>query len=140
VVICAKAPKRSTRDDFYPEPRTVVTPHSRHLTWLFYQLRDAFGDILDYMTKYEFYGRLANAALRYQSRCTGPEVRTQLLLAVLHEAFAMLEEFEEGTFQVLTMAPGNAIADDFIEREEERGFLGVDETKKFFAERGITLP
>ncbi len=140
VVICAKRPKKQTEPGFFPEPRTVVTPHSRYLTWLFYQLRDAFHDILDQMTKIEFYGRLANAALRYQSRCGGAEVRKELLLAVLHEAFAMLDEFEEGTFQCLWVAPGNAIADDFIEREEKRGFIGVEETRKFFAERGITLP
>jgi hypothetical protein len=140
VVIRAKTPKKRTEPGFYPEPRSVVTPNSRHLTWLFYQLRDAFHDILDYMTKIEFYGRLANAALRYQSRCSGPEVRNELLLAVLHEACAMLDEFEEGTFQCLAIAPGNAIADDFIEREEKRGFIGVEETKKFFAERGIKLP
>jgi hypothetical protein len=47
---------------------------------------------------------------------------------------------EEGTFKCLAVAPGNAIADDFIEREEKRGFIGVDETKKFFAGRGIQLP
>jgi hypothetical protein len=91
------------------------------------------------MTKIEFFGRLANAALRYQSRCGGAEVRKELLLAVLHEAYAMLEELEEGTFQCLAVASGNEIADDFIEREEKRGFLGVDETKRFFAERGIRL-
>jgi hypothetical protein len=140
VVICAKPPKTPSEPGFFPEPRTVVTPHSRYLTWLFYQLRDAFYDILDHMTKIEFYGRLANAAMRYQSRCGGPEVRKELLLAVLHEAFAMLDEFEEGTFQCLWVAPGNAIADDFIEREERRGFIGVEETKKFFAQRGIKLP
>jgi len=125
---------------FFPEPRAVVTPHSRHLTWLFYQLRDAFHELLDHITKTEFYGRLANAALRYQARCCGAEVKRELLLAVLHEAFAMLDEMEEGTFQYLWVAPGNAIADDFIERVEERGFIGVEETKRFFAERGVTLP
>jgi hypothetical protein len=91
------------------------------------------------MTKIEFFGRLANAALRYQSRCGGSEVRRDLLLAVLHEAFAMLDELEEGTFQCLAFSFGNTIADDFIEREEKRGFIGVEETKAFFAERGIKL-
>jgi hypothetical protein len=142
VVIRAETPKKPTEPAFCPEPRTVVTPHSRHLTWLFYQLRDAFydHDLLDHLTKIEFFGRLANASLRYQSRCGRTEVREDLLLAVLHEAFAMLDELEEGTFRYLAVAIGNTIADDFIEREEKRGFIGVDETKKFFAERGITLP
>jgi hypothetical protein len=142
VMICAKPPKTPSEPSFYPEPRTVVTPHSRHLTWLFYQLRDAFYDqeLLDSMTKIEFFGRLANAALRYQSRCGGTEISKELLLAVLHEAFAVLDELEEGTFECLAIAFGNTIADDFIEREEKRGFIGVEETKKFFAERGIRLP
>ena len=83
---------------------------------------------------------MANAALLYQLRCGGAEVRKELLFAVLHEAFAMLDELEEGTFQCLAVAIGNTIADDFIEREEKRGFIGVEETKKFFAERGIKLP
>jgi hypothetical protein len=141
VVIRAEPANSSSEPGFYPELRTIVTQHSRHLTWLFYQLRDAFYDqsLLDHMTKIEFFGRLANAALRYQSRCGGAEVRKELLLAVLHEAYAMLEELEEGTFQCLAVASGNEIADDFIEREEKRGFLGVDETKRFFAERGIRL-
>ncbi len=142
VIICEKPREISSEPSFYGEPRTVVTTYSRYLTWLFYQLRDAFYEqhLLDHMTKIEFFGRLANAALRYQSRCGGPEVRTELLLAVLHEAFAMLDELEEGTFESLAVALGNTIADDFIEREEKRGFIGVEETKKFFAERGIKLP
>src|SRR6516162_10162716 len=70
VTICAKPTKRPSEPSSYPEPRLVVTPHSRYLTWLFYQLRDAFYDqnLLDHMIKIEFFGRLANAALRYQSR------------------------------------------------------------------------
>jgi hypothetical protein len=138
VVIRAK-PISPKAPGFFPEPRAVVTPHSRQLTWLFYELRDAFHKLLDHLTKIEFYGRLANAALRFQTRSGGTDVRRELLLAVLHEAFAMLDEMEEGTFQCLAVAPGNAIADDFIERVEKRGFIGVEETKKFFAERGITL-
>ena len=142
VIICEKPREMPSEPGFYAEPRTVVTTYSCYLTWLFYQLRDAFYEkhLLDHMTKIEFFGRLANAALRYQSRCSGAEVRNELLLAVLHEAFAMLDEMEEGTFLSLAVASGNTIADDFIEREEKCGFIGVEETKKFFAERGIKLP
>ena len=134
VIIRAKLPKNA-------EVRVVVTPHSRHLSWLFYELRDAFydQDLLDHMTKIEFFGRLANAALRCQAHCGDEQTRDELL-AVLHEAFAMLDEFEEGTFECLAAAPGNAIADDFVDREEKRGFIGIEETKKFFAERGVELP
>ncbi len=93
----------------------------------------------DGTTKIEFFGRLANAALRYQDKCGGNEKQRDLLFAVLHEAFAMLDEMEEGTFQYLAIAIGNTIADDLIERAESRGFIGVDETKEFFAERGVDL-
>ncbi len=124
---------------FYPEPRYVVTPNAKQLSWLFYQLRDIFTGLYDGTTKIEFFGRLANAALRYQGKCKGEEKQYDLLFAVLHEAFAMLDEMEEGTFQYLPVAVGNTIADDFIEETERRGFLSVEETKRFFAERGIEL-
>ncbi len=93
----------------------------------------------DGTTKIEFFGRLANASLRYQSRCKGEEKQIDLLFAVLHEAFSMLDEMEEGSFQYLPVAVGNTIADDFIEEAERRGFLSVEETKRFFAERGVEL-
>lgn len=138
VVITPRQPE-TQGGGFYPEPRYVVTPNAKQLSWLFYQLRDIFSGLYDGTTKIELFGRLANAALRYQSRCKGEEKQIDLLFAVLHEAFAMLDEMEDGTFQYLLIAVGNTIADDFIERAESRGFIGVDETKKFFAEREIEL-
>ncbi len=138
VVITSRQPE-TPGGGFYPEPRYVVTPNAQQLSWLFNQLRDVFSDLYDGTTKIEFFGRLANAALRYQSKREGNESQRDLLYAVLHEAFAMLDEMEEGTFQYLSVAVGNTIADDFIERAESRGFIGVDETKKFFAEREIEL-
>ncbi|XHX76981.1 MAG: hypothetical protein RBJ76_21465 [Stenomitos frigidus ULC029] len=124
---------------FYPDPRYVVTPNAKQLSWLFYQLRDIFAGLYDGTSKIEFFGRLANAARRYQTKRGEKESQQDLLFAVLHEAFAMLDEMEEGTFEYLLVASGNAIADDFIERAESRGFLGVEETKNFFAGRGIEL-
>jgi len=138
VVITARPPETQS-GGFYPEPRFVITPNAIQLSWLFYQLRDIFLGLYDGTTKIEFFGRLANAALRYQNKCKGSENQRDLLFAVLHEAFAMLDEMEEGTFQYLPIAPGNVIADDYIERAESRGFIGIEETKKFFAERGIEL-
>lgn len=138
VVITSRQPKRRG-GSFYSEPRFVVTPNAQQLSWLFYQLRDIFSDTYDGNTKIEFFGRLANAALRYQEKHRGNEDQRSLLFAVLHESFAMLDEMEEGTFQYLSVAVGNTIADDLIERAESRGFIGVDKTKKFFAERGLEL-
>lgn len=58
---------------FYSEPRYVVTPHAPELSWLFEQLQSVFSDLLDGTTKIELFGRLANAALRYQNKNTGDE-------------------------------------------------------------------
>ena len=138
VVITSSQPETSA-GGFYPGQRYVVTPNAPQLSWLFYQLRDVFSDLYDGTTKIEFWGRLANASLRYQNKCGGNENQRDLLFAVLHEAFAMLDEMEEGNFRHLDIATGNTIADDVIERTERRGFIGVDETKEFFAERGIEL-
>lgn len=138
VVITSQKPE-SKGGGFYPEPRYVVTENAPQLSWLFVQLRDIFSSLIDGTTKIEFYGRLANVALRYQSKNKGNENQKDLLFAILHEAFAMLDEMEEGNFEYLSIAVGNTIADDFIERAESRGFVGVEETKKFFAERGLEI-
>ena len=60
-----------------------------------------------------------------------------MLFTVLHEAFAILHEMEEGTFEYFLVSPGNEIVDDFIEQSERREFISVEETKKLFAEKGI---
>ena len=62
----------------------VVTEYARELSWLFEELRDIFtGDIADYFSKYEFYGKLAEAANAYLNSTEKPTV-TQLLMAVLN--------------------------------------------------------
>jgi hypothetical protein len=136
VVVTSIEPTLSTGDSFYPEPRYVVTPNAKVLSRLFYSLRDAFKKIDDFsLLKIEFFGRLANAALRYQSRLAGSsENPRNLLQAVLHEAFAMLDEMEEGSFKILPLAIGNTIWDDLIERGEASGYLGTKETQRFFDE------
>ena len=49
----------------------------------------------------------------------------------------MLDEMEEGTFEYFLVLPGNEIVDDFIKQSERRRFISVEETKKFFALKGI---
>ena len=58
VVVTDHPPKAQAELEFYSSPRTVITPHSRQLSWLMYQLRDLFTGQLDSATKIEFYGRL----------------------------------------------------------------------------------
>ena len=134
VCVRRNAPERSG------DARYVVTANSRQLSWLFEKLGDYFRECkIDGFEKEEFFGRLANAAIRYQSQCGGVEVRRDLLLAVLHESFAMLDEMESGEFASLRIAVGNEIADDHIPRESARGFVNIEETMRFFAERGVIL-
>lgn len=120
VVITSRKPE-TRGGGFYSEPRYLVTPNAPQVSWLFEQLRDIFRDLYDGCSKIEFFGRLANAALRYQAKCKGNENQHDLLFAVLHEAYAMLEEMKKSTFKYLLVAPGNEIADDSIEQTESHG-------------------
>jgi hypothetical protein len=134
VVVTSRQPKDSG-NNFYPEPRNVVTRFSREVSWLFAELRDAFAPLLDGCNKVEFYGRLANMPSRYKESLNGaPEQARDLLLAVLHEAFAMLEEMGEDRFEFLLVSNGNTILDDLIEKAERSGYLGVEATRRFFEE------
>lgn len=132
-VVITSAVKRSTKSTgFYPEPRTVVTPFSKELSWLFSRLRDAFAGLIDGTSKIEFYGRLANAARDYQNAVNGDGNDKDILLAVLYEAVVMLEEMEEGTFEYLTVATGNTILADLVNKAEKSGYIGVEATEEFF--------
>ncbi|MFV0387548.1 MAG: hypothetical protein ACK5NT_02240 [Pyrinomonadaceae bacterium] len=138
VCIVSQKPE-SKGGGFYPDPRYVVTEHAAQLSWLFIQLKSIFIGLIDGISKIEFYGRLANAALRYQDKNEGNENQKDLLFAVLREAYGMLDEMEEGEFENLTFVVGNSIANDSIEPAEGRGYISVDETRKFFAERGLEI-
>lgn len=113
-VVITMQPPQTHSGGFYPEPRYVVTPNAKQLSWLFVQLRDIFSDLYDGASKVEFFGRLANAALRYQSKCRGNENQYDLLVAVLSEAYTILDDMKEGVFEYFLIAPGNVIADDLI--------------------------
>jgi len=74
-----------------PRRRLVVTEYSRELSHLFCNLRDIFTDRLDYVTKYDFFGTLAQAALDYLSANQG-NVKCELLLkAVIGGARSYLD-------------------------------------------------
>lgn len=139
VVISIKPPKRA-EEGFYPEPRYVVTNHAFELSWLFEALRDAFyaEARIDSCSKIEFFGRLANAANRFLQRSTNPTAH-HLCAAVLHEAFAIYEETEQGTFQCLAIAFGNEIVDDYVDEALRTGFIGTEATLAFFKSRGVEV-
>ncbi len=137
VVITSRQDKTSRNS--YSQQRQVVTAEAKELSWLFSQLGDIFLGLYDSAAEFEFFGRLANTALRYQSLSKDDENQRDLLFAVLHEAFAIMDEMESGTFEYFLVTPGNEIVDDFIEQAQRSGFVSVEKTKKFFALKGIKL-
>ena len=75
-----------------PRRRAVVTRFSQELSWLFYQLRDIFSEHIDYVSKYDFYGTLAQSAIDYLERNQETKTQVDLLLAVLEQAEGWLSE------------------------------------------------
>lgn len=69
-----------------PMRRAVVTRHAKTLSWLFFALRDLFSGHLNHISKYDFYGALAQAALDYLAEHTESEAYQDLLLRVIMAA------------------------------------------------------
>ena len=140
MVITSAPPRSAKASNFYPEPRYVVTPSPLELSWAFYSLRDIFSSVLDGASKIEFYGRLANTANRYLARVGADRCSADALVrAVIHEAFVILEEMEDGEFHYLDVAAGNTICDDLISESETSGYLGPDATRDFFKDMDAKL-
>lgn len=47
--------------------RAVITPHARELSWLFQKLGDIFIDELDHVTRYDFFGGMAQKAINLKA-------------------------------------------------------------------------
>lgn len=122
---------------FYPAYRYVVTTYASELSWVFEQVRDIFMEIDNYgLFKEEIFGRLGNTANRFLTK--NPSANAQeILLAVMHEAFAIAEEIQHGEFAALMVTSGNQILDDLISESEKGGFLTVEETKAYFKDKEI---
>mgnify|MGYP000861813676 CR=1 FL=1 len=73
-----------------PKRRLVITKYSRELSWLFEQLRDIFSGQIDYVSKYDFYGALAQSAIDYINEHKGNEDLKELLLAVINTGKGMV--------------------------------------------------
>ena len=69
-----------------PQRRIVVTEHAIELSWVFIQLRDIFGESIDFYNKYHFYGSLAQSALNVISQNEGKVELSKLLLKVVSSA------------------------------------------------------
>ncbi len=85
-------PRAFSVQDTAPRRRVVVTEHSRVLSWLFGELRDIFRGVYDYITKYDFFGLLAQSAIDYLEDGTGRKDAKGLLLAVLVTAKGLVPE------------------------------------------------
>lgn len=125
------------KGSFYPDDRLLRTIYIGEVSWLFVQLRNIFNTIEGYgLWKEEFFGRITNVANAFLERVEINE-SSQLLLAILHETYAILEEMQDGEFQILSLAFGNQIAHDLINDSERKGFLSIEETREFLFSRGI---
>lgn len=86
--------------------------------------------------KEELFGRLGNMANRVATKKKLEGV-SELLLAVLHEAYSVAEELSQGTFQFLAVTAGNMIYDDIIEQAYKSGFVSAYEAEISFRLKGL---
>ena len=66
--------------------RLVVTQHAVELSWLFIQLRELYSGRLDHVSKYDFYGELAQKAIDIVNFTNDEISYEELLLAVLRQS------------------------------------------------------
>lgn len=130
VVVTKKAPSPSV-DNFYPDPRFVETRFVGELSWLFEQLRDVFMKSEGYgLWKEEFFGRLGNVAMKFQSVCPECSV-VGLLETVADEAMTMADEIEKsGGLESLMVTTGNMILDDFTLASDRNRYLSQERVRE----------
>jgi len=82
--------------DTEPRRRAVITEYSKELSWLFYKLREIFSDRIDYTSKFDFYGSLAQSAIDYLGKNKESRDVKALLLTVLGTSKRFLEKCGKG--------------------------------------------
>lgn len=75
-----------------PRRRAIITEYSKELSWLFFQLKDLFSEKIDYISKYDFYGLLAQSAIDYLNDNEENQDSEGLLIAVLNTAKGFCED------------------------------------------------
>lgn len=75
-----------------PRRRAVITNYAKELSWLFYQLRGIFSERIDYVSKYDFYGLLAQSAIDHVATNKETQDAKPLLLSVLNTAKGFCED------------------------------------------------
>jgi len=66
-----------------PRRRVVITKFAAELSWLFIQLRGLYRGRIDYISKYDFYGELAQTAINIIESTEGEYELTYLLYEVV---------------------------------------------------------
>ena len=112
IIISDKAPEDDNADSWRSTPKYVVTPFVAELSWLFYKLRDTFGDYVDYVSKYEFYGRLSKAADGYSASSDTNVTLQGLLMATLDDAIVMASEMQSYKFQTHNARDDNEVMNE----------------------------
>lgn len=79
----ASQPLVLSPQETYPRRRAVINAYSKELSWLFVQLGDIFSEKIDHVSKYDFYGMLAQSAQDYLDGCCESPQLGDLLAAVL---------------------------------------------------------
>ena len=86
-----KQPIVISNQEIVPQRRVIITNHSKELSWLFYELKKIFSGQIDYVSKYDFYGSLAETASEYLNLKQKNQDLEELLLEVVQKS----KEFAE---------------------------------------------
>ena len=92
-VVDENSPMKDEKIHWLDNDERIITPFSLELSWGIFKLRDIFysKSLVNYVSKYEFFGRLGDAANQYHQKY-GPGNVDDLLSEVSKEAHAMLKE------------------------------------------------
>ena len=80
-----------------PRRRVVITEYSKELSWLFYKLRDTFEDRFNKISKYDFYGFLAQTAMNYLDENDNKVNCGELLNVVLFASRRFIKKDPKGS-------------------------------------------
>lgn len=139
-ILFTDQPREAQTSTFYSPPRYVITTHFREVSWFIIGLRDIFyaEKMVNFFSKFEFFGRLGNAANRCLEENPGTGAHG-LCAAVMHEAFAISEEMQVGNFHALSFAIDRGILDDHADPLLRKGFISQEDTQGFFRNLGIEI-
>jgi hypothetical protein len=84
------------------------------------------------MTKVEFFGRLGNGARRYQQRAGENQNVRDLLNAVVHEAYEIVSDIDNGRFYALPVAPPGVVHDDLLPDSAHDDALSDSDLEQWF--------